>query len=170
MKTTLITRCLMVAGLASSLPVAHAAGTWFEARNDAMGGTGVASSKYGAAPLLNPALLAKSGPSDDLSIILPVVGAQVSDPDNLQDGFDDQVATPNQSTYCRVISCAIIWRAASGKVSHRTALSPDCVQIRSICLTVSGLSTASFCSNSSQCWKARLEAIAGPVPCETNPG
>ncbi|AUH01844.1 conjugal transfer protein TraF [Prodigiosinella confusarubida] len=89
MKATLITRCLMVASLASSLPTAQAAGTWFEARNDAMGGTGVASSKYGAAPLLNPALLTKSGPSDDISIILPAVGAQVSDPDNLQDGFDN---------------------------------------------------------------------------------
>lgn len=89
MKATLITRCLMVAGLVSSLPAAHAAGTWFEARNDAMGGTGVASSKYGAAPLINPALLTKATPDDDVSIILPAVGAQVSDPDNLQDGFDN---------------------------------------------------------------------------------
>lgn len=89
MKATLVSRCLLLTGLASSLPAAHAAGTWFEARNDAMGGTGVASSKYGAAPLLNPALLTKASPSDDLSIILPAVGAQVSDPDNLQDGFDN---------------------------------------------------------------------------------
>lgn len=89
MKATLITRGLMIAGLISSLPAAHAAGTWFEARNDAMGGTGVASSKYGSAPLLNPALLTKSEPGDDLSIILPSVGAQLSDPDNLQDGFDN---------------------------------------------------------------------------------
>lgn len=89
MKPTLITRGLMIAGLISSLPAAHAAGTWFEARNDAMGGTGVASSKYGSAPLLNPALLTKSEPGDDLSIILPSVGAQLSDPDNLQDGFDN---------------------------------------------------------------------------------
>ena len=89
MKATLITRCLMFAGLVSSLPAAHAAGTWFEARNDAMGGTGVASSKYGAAPLLNPALLTKSEPVDNLSIILPTLGAQFSDPDNLQDGFDN---------------------------------------------------------------------------------
>lgn len=57
MKATLMTRSLLLAGLISSLPTAQAAGTWFEARNDAMGGTGVASSKYGAAPLLNPALL-----------------------------------------------------------------------------------------------------------------
>lgn len=89
MKATLITHGLMIAGLISSLPAAHAAGTWFEARNDAMGGTGVASSKYGSAPLLNPALLTKSEPGDDLSIILPSVGAQLSDPDNLQDGFDN---------------------------------------------------------------------------------
>ncbi|WP_431022170.1 Conjugal transfer protein TraF [Erwinia rhapontici] len=89
MKTTLITRSLLLAGLLCSLPAAQAAGTWFEARNDAMGGTGVASSKYDAAPLINPALLTKATPADDVSIILPAVGAQVSDPDNLQDGFDN---------------------------------------------------------------------------------
>ncbi|EEZ3075519.1 conjugal transfer protein TraF, partial [Escherichia coli] len=33
-----------------------AATSYFEARNDAMGGTGVASSHYGVAPLANPAL------------------------------------------------------------------------------------------------------------------
>lgn len=56
----------------------HAATTYMEARNDAMGGTGVASSHYGTAALANPALLTHSGASDDFSLILPSVGAQVS--------------------------------------------------------------------------------------------
>ncbi|EJC0900834.1 conjugal transfer protein TraF, partial [Salmonella enterica] len=60
-----------------------------EARNDAMGGTGVASSHYGTAALANPALLTHFGASDDFSLILPSVGAQVSDPDHLQNGVDD---------------------------------------------------------------------------------
>lgn len=76
----------VMAMLASSS--VYAAGTYMEARNDAMGGTGVASSHYGAAALANPALLAHYGERDDVSLILPSVGAQVSDPDHLQDGVD----------------------------------------------------------------------------------
>ncbi|EBY8644279.1 conjugal transfer protein TraF [Salmonella enterica subsp. enterica] len=54
-----------------------------------MGGTGVASSTYGAAALANPALMTHYGDKDDFSLILPSVGVQVSDPDHLQDGVDD---------------------------------------------------------------------------------
>jgi hypothetical protein len=39
---------------------------------------------YGAAPLVNPALLAISDATDDVSIIFPSVGVMVSDPDNLE--------------------------------------------------------------------------------------
>lgn len=67
----------------------HAATTYMEARNDAMGGTGAASSHYGTAAFANPALLTHFGASDDFSLILPSVGAQVSDPDHLQNGVDD---------------------------------------------------------------------------------
>ncbi|MDR9892536.1 conjugal transfer protein TraF [Pseudenterobacter timonensis] len=67
---------------------AGAANTWSEARNDAMGGTGVASANYGSGVLINPALLAKSTPDDDVTVILPAVGAQISDKDNLQDEID----------------------------------------------------------------------------------
>ncbi len=38
---------------------AFAAGTWYDARNDAMGGTGVASSTWSSAVLANPALMTK---------------------------------------------------------------------------------------------------------------
>jgi len=89
MKPLTITRSLFLVGITATIPTVHAAGTWVEARNDAMGGTGVASSKYGSAPLVNPALLSKSANSDDVSIILPGIGARVSDPDNLKDGFDN---------------------------------------------------------------------------------
>lgn len=59
-----------------------------EARNDAMGGTGVASSNYLAAALANPALMTRHDGSDDVGLILPGVGAQISDPDNLRDGLE----------------------------------------------------------------------------------
>lgn len=68
---------------------AEAANTWSEARSDAMGGTGVASASYGSAALINPALLAKSAPEDNVSVVLPSVGVQVTDKDNLRDQIDD---------------------------------------------------------------------------------
>ena len=67
---------------------ASAANTWAEARGDAMGGTGVASAHYGSGVLINPALLAKAKPDDDITVILPAVGAQISDKDNLEDEID----------------------------------------------------------------------------------
>lgn len=68
---------------------AFAAGNYFDARNDAMGGTGVASSSYGSAVLANPALMTKAKPEDSVSIILPAVGAQISDKGKLVDKVDD---------------------------------------------------------------------------------
>lgn len=60
----------------------------FDARSDAMGGVGVASAHYGSAAPVNPALVAKYGADDDFSVVLPSVGAQVSDKDKLIDGID----------------------------------------------------------------------------------
>lgn len=68
---------------------ALAAGNYYDARNDAMGGTGVASSTYGTAVLANPALMTKAQPDDDVSIILPAVGAQLTDKNKLIDKVDD---------------------------------------------------------------------------------
>jgi opacity protein-like surface antigen len=60
-----------------------------ETRNNAMGGTGVASSRYGSAVFSNPALLAKAQPDDDITVVFPSIGAQISDKDNLRDKIDD---------------------------------------------------------------------------------
>lgn len=69
---------------------AFATNTYFDARNNAMGGVGVASSHYGVAALVNPALVAKDDKvTDDFSLVLPSVGVQVSDKDDLIDGIDD---------------------------------------------------------------------------------
>ncbi|UQY43825.1 conjugal transfer protein TraF [Mixta hanseatica] len=70
-----------------------AAGSYFDARNDAMGGTGVASSNYTTAPLSNPALLTKGRAEDNVSVILPSVGVQLSDKDNMVDKIDDVTDT-----------------------------------------------------------------------------
>lgn len=68
---------------------AGAANSWTEARNDAMGGTGVASANYGSGVLINPALLAKAKPDDDITLIVPTIGAQISDKDDLRSKIDD---------------------------------------------------------------------------------
>ncbi len=81
-----------VAGIATAFLLSNQAGaanTWTEARGDAMGGTGVASAHYSSGVLINPALLAKSQAEDDVAVIFPSVGAQISDQDNLQDKIDE---------------------------------------------------------------------------------
>lgn len=68
---------------------ALAAGTWYDARNDAMGGTGVASSAWSSAVLANPALMTKVQPQDNVSIIFPSAGVQITDKDKLVDRIDN---------------------------------------------------------------------------------
>ena len=68
---------------------ANAAGTWTESRNDAMGGTGVASSRWSSAVLINPALLTSSQEGDNAALLIPSIGMQITDPENLQDRIDN---------------------------------------------------------------------------------
>lgn len=89
MNNKLLTQSLIAAGLIAAIPYASASNNGFDARSSAMGGVGVASAHFGAAPLTNPALLATSREQDKISLIAPSIGAQASDPANLIDGFDD---------------------------------------------------------------------------------
>ncbi|MFX2609594.1 conjugal transfer protein TraF [Enterobacter mori] len=89
MKKNIIKHSLLIAGFSATVPFASASYNGFDARSTAMGGTGVASAHFAAAPLVNPALLATSRAQDTISLIAPSIGAQVSDPANLIDGFDD---------------------------------------------------------------------------------
>ena len=105
---------------------AMAAGTWYDARNDAMGGTGVASSLYGSAVLANPALMTRAKPDDSVSIIFPSAGIQVTDKDHLIDKVDDITDTVDRyrdvvgnltaADFFRVNSEL---RAASGDVANK---------------------------------------------------
>ena len=89
MKKNIIMRGLLIAGFSAAVPFASASYNGFDARSTAMGGTGVASAHFGAAPLVNPALLATSRSQDNISLIAPSIGAHVSDSANLINGFDD---------------------------------------------------------------------------------
>jgi hypothetical protein len=72
-----------------SIPSTTFAQGYFEARNAAMGGTGVASSRYKAAGFANPALLTRFGESDDFGMLLPTVGAFADDETGLADDLQD---------------------------------------------------------------------------------
>ena len=89
MKLSLIMRSLIIAGLMSSVPVAMASTTSFDARVTAMGGAGVAAGKFGSAPLVNPALLAKSPENGKFGLIAPSIGAHADDEGHLIDSFKD---------------------------------------------------------------------------------
>jgi hypothetical protein len=60
----------------------------FDPRSFGMGGVGVASGTSADAVFFNPALLAAQV-GEDFSLELPVLGARVSDPDDLLDAVDD---------------------------------------------------------------------------------
>jgi hypothetical protein len=82
---------LPVLSLAAAFLAGGVRAQYFEARNAAMGGVGVASSDYLAAGFANPALLTRRGESDDFGILLPVLGAQVFDKTGLLEDVDDFV-------------------------------------------------------------------------------
>lgn len=73
--------------LSSSVAIAVPFGS-FDTRSMAMGGAGVAVGGADAAPLFNPALLSVTNEKDRFAIILPTIGARVSDPDKLRDSID----------------------------------------------------------------------------------
>ncbi len=86
--------CLLV--FASNV---QASGLYFEARSDSMGGTGVAASNRIGASFINPALLSILTPhssysaaeikkAQQFSLLLPVVGAEGADSNNMIDKFD----------------------------------------------------------------------------------
>lgn len=89
MNFTLIMRGLIAAGVVASLSNVHASTNSFDARVAAMGNTGVAAAKFGSAPLINPALLAKTPADGKLSLIAPALGAHADDEGHLIEIFDD---------------------------------------------------------------------------------
>lgn len=116
MKKNQITRTLIASAVLFAFN-ASAATSYFEARNDAMGGTGVASSHYGVAPLANPALLTKHDSSDDFSLLLPSVGTQLSDPDDISNKADDVKA--DWDAFDRAVDSNYGVKQAAGNLKRR---------------------------------------------------
>ncbi len=69
--------------------MAFAGSQYFEARTDAMGGTGVASANRESAAYINPALLGLNArKTNDYVLLLPVLGADGADKDDMVDKID----------------------------------------------------------------------------------
>jgi len=84
-KTTIAVVCALGAMSSQTL-----AGTIVaDARSNAMGNTGVVSSDYLLAPFHNPALGALHREDDDVGILLPALGVNVSDKDETVSTIDD---------------------------------------------------------------------------------
>jgi hypothetical protein len=81
-------KILLLAGALAIAPAVHALpfGT-FDARSAAMGGVGVATGNRFAS-FNNPALLTTADEIHEWFLLFPTAGAQLSDPDKLDDGFD----------------------------------------------------------------------------------
>ncbi|MDC0612610.1 conjugal transfer protein TraF [Vibrio sp.] len=79
----------IVTAIASACSLSAYAGSYsVEARGDAMGGVGVVSATYLTAPFYNPALVAIYRRNDDAGMILPGLGLNYDDQDNMVDTMD----------------------------------------------------------------------------------
>lgn len=76
----------LLLGLAATPGLLHAQSSG--ARNQAMGGAGVASSHPQVAAFVNPALVRHNAGDQGFSLVLPFVGVFAADPDELVDGID----------------------------------------------------------------------------------
>ncbi|MGF1767474.1 conjugal transfer protein TraF [Enterovibrio makurazakiensis] len=81
-------KSLVAASLALVSASSFAANYSIDTRIDAMGGAGTAASSYLTAGFHNPALVALE-PDAAFGILLPVIGIQYRDPDELVDGLED---------------------------------------------------------------------------------
>ncbi|MFT5788468.1 MAG: hypothetical protein ACI8SJ_000571 [Shewanella sp.] len=71
---------------------AYSGQEYYEARSDAMGGAGVASSNNEGAAFVNPALLGLNAHKDNSAVLLmPVLGVDMADSDNMIDKFDSLI-------------------------------------------------------------------------------
>lgn len=79
-------KLLLILALGSALT---AQAEVYSARNFAMGGAGVASSEYDAAAGSNGALLTRFDDSDDMALILPSIGVEASDKEDVVNTLED---------------------------------------------------------------------------------
>ncbi|OOF00134.1 conjugal transfer protein TraF [Salinivibrio sp. IB643] len=113
---TFKTKALVVALVACSTS-ALAATNPTDARANAMGGVGVASGDYLSAGFHNPALAALD-PDSAFGVLIPYIGAEARDPDELIDGLDDVADAFDQQDATKIESSL---RAVQGDKAYVNA-------------------------------------------------
>ncbi|WBA19667.1 conjugal transfer protein TraF [Salinivibrio kushneri] len=113
---TFKTKALVVA-LAACSTSALAATNPTDARANAMGGVGVASGDYLSAGFHNPALAALD-PDSAFGVLIPYIGAEARDPDDLVDGLDDVADAFDQQDATKIESSL---RAVQGDKAYVNA-------------------------------------------------
>lgn len=113
---TFKTKALVVA-LAACSTSALAATNPTDARANAMGGVGVASGDYLSAGFHNPALAALD-PDSAFGVLIPYIGAEARDPDELIDGLDDVADAFDQQDATKIESSL---RAVQGDKAYVNA-------------------------------------------------
>ncbi len=119
------------AALLATLLSAAAAAQPFEARNRAMGGAGVASTRWITAAMTNPALITRADGETAFGIALPTLGALVDDRDGLIDAIDDFQASLTDlqdrlnaggtATPAELLSLAAQLQSLGGRTAHSSA-------------------------------------------------
>lgn len=84
LKLVFVSALLAGSGAAIALPFNS-----FDPRSMAMGGAGVAVGDAAMAPFFNPALLGVTKDEDDFSMVLPVIGVRVYDPEDFRASVDN---------------------------------------------------------------------------------
>lgn len=107
----------LVAALAACSTSALAATNPTDARANAMGGVGVASGDYLSAGFHNPALAALD-PESAFGVLIPYLGGEARDPDELIDGLDDVADAFDQQDATKIESSL---RAVQGDKAYVNA-------------------------------------------------
>ena len=84
-----LTNIALGVGLSLSVSSVFAAQIVADARGNGMGNTGVATATYITAPFYNPALGAIYSEDDDFGLLLPAIGVNANDPDEVISLIDD---------------------------------------------------------------------------------
>ena len=130
LKLALVSALLVGSSVASALPFNS-----FDPRSMAMGGAGVAMGDAAMAPFFNPALLAATKAKNNFSLVLPIVGARVYDPEN----FSTSVNNFQNGNYVSKLQASIdAFNLLTPTAAQATAVATDTTALNTQLATLDG--------------------------------
>lgn len=106
----------------------------FDPRSMAMGGAGVAVGDAAMAPFFNPALLGVTKDEDDFSVVLPIIGVRVFDPED----FHTSVDNFQQGNYVNRLQASINAFNLAPSTPGATAIATDTTTLNTQLATLDG--------------------------------